>query len=343
MRSLRRTGPSKTLSYADDFPDPTSKSDPDTSKFYLIHTHAVALTRGELAWPEPLSVPIPIPGYDIAGTIVCAPTVPASKRGSEQTIPPFKPGDAVYALTSFSRQGNAREVSIALEDEIALKPKNLGWEEAASVPLSALTAYQALFVHAGLKPPTVEAERTARENEGKNIGKRVLVTAAAGGVGVWAVQLAHAAGARVVGTCGTSNVDFVKSLGADEVIDYSGTNLLDWVNEVRENRAFDIVLDCVGGQALEDAWKTAKPGGRVISVAEPPDTKKPKEGVQEGVESRWFIVEPNGSQLEEITKFIEGGKGKGVVDSVYDLQDWEKAFERLESGHAKGKVVLKVR
>ena len=321
MRAVIREGDPKVLSLDLNHPPPSSAEYPDC---YIIRTKATALTRGELIWPEPLTPDIPVPGFDLAGEIISIPTA-AGKWA-------FKPGDEVYALTTFSWKGNAREISIGHERELALKPKNLSWAETATVPLSALSAWEALFVHGNLDAPKT----------GNNSGKRVLITAASGSVGVWGVQLAHEAGVEVVGTCGTSNVEFVKSLGADIVLDYNKTNLLDWVDEDFDARGFDVVFDCIGGQTLTDAWKCAKKDGKVISVAEPPDPKKPAEGVAEGVEGVWFIVKANGAALAEITTLIEEGKCKPVVDSVYALEQFKEAFARLESGHAKGKIVLSV-
>ncbi|OCK99666.1 alcohol dehydrogenase [Cenococcum geophilum 1.58] len=316
-KSLTRHPPSPTLSL-------TSLPLPSASPpYHLIRTHATTLTSGELTWPEPLSLPTSIPGFDLAGTVVVAP--PDS---------PFQPGEKVYALTSFSRQGNAREYSVALTEELATMPRGVTWEEAASVPLSALSAWQALFVHAGLSAPGKEGGESAGR-------KRVLVTAAAGGVGVWAVQLARAAGAEVVGTCGAANGEFVRGLGADEVLDYKVTDLKEWVG-AEEGRRFDVTLDCVGGKTLEDAWTCVKDGGVVISVAQPPETMKPTEGIRTDVRSVWFIVESNGQQLGEIKRLVEDGKCKGVVDSVWEIENWEKALERLKGGHTRGKVVLKL-
>jgi NADPH:quinone reductase-like Zn-dependent oxidoreductase len=305
----------------------TTHSEPTNNDFpnsYIIKVNATALTRGELAWPEPLEPDTPIPGYDLAGIVTAIPSTPVSKA--------YKIGDEVYGLTSFGRKGNARELTVADEREINFKPKNLTWEEAATVPLSALSAFQSLFVHGKLNSP----------GTGGNEGKRVLVTAASGGVGIWAVQLAHQAGINVVGTCGPTNVNFVKSLGADTVLDYTKTDLLTWVNEDPEHRDFDLVVDCIGGQTLTDAWKCARRGGRVISIAEPADSKKPKDGLAEGVQSVWFIVESDRVQLGQITNLIEQGKCKGRIDRVFALEQWKEAFERLEEGHAKGKVILKM-
>lgn len=321
MRALIRTKPDNTLFLDLSHPEPTIADSPDC---YIIQTKTVALTRGELTWPEPLEPGTPVPGYDFAGVVIAAPNALRDKA--------FLPGSEVYGFTfPFNRKGNAREITVADEEGIRLKPKTLSWEEAASVPLSALTAWQGLFVHGRLSPPGTSS----------NAGKRVLVTAASGGVGVWAVQLARQAGIEVVGTCGPSNLGFVLSLGADTVLDYTKTDLVVGVGEDRK-RSFDVVLDCIGGQTLTEAWKLVKKNGIVISVAEPPDPKRPESGVAEGVKGVWFIVEADRGQLGRITELIEQGKCKCQVDRVYELEEWREAFERLEEGHARGKVVLRM-
>lgn len=323
MRALIRTRPSKELKLDLTQPEPTSDDHPD---HYLIHTKAVALCRGELTWPEPLDAPggISVPGFDVAGIVLACP--------KKSTHSGFKPGDEVYARLNPYIKGSARDITIAEEHELALKPRNLNWVEAAAVPLSALTAYQGLFVHGKLQAP----------GRGNNHGKRVLVTAASGGVGIWAIQMAHEAGAHVFGTCGPTNVDFVKSLGADVVLDYTKTDILNWVRGDPSRREFDLVLDCVVGASLTNAWKCTRKDGIVISVAEPAEPKKPSDGVAQGVASVWFIVDANQTQLQEITEMIEKGVYKGQVDSVFALEQWQEAFERLEGGHAKGKVVLQL-
>lgn len=294
--------------------------------YHIIRVHAVALTNGELAWPEPSSArPAPVPGYEVAGTVVMAP-------GPDS---PFQPGTEVYARTGFDRPGNARQYSEVLADELGRKPRNLSWEEACTVPLSALTAWQALFVHGGLVAP----ENTTAGTPSGNRGKRVLVTAAAGGVGIWAVQLARLAGVEyIVATCGPTNMDFVKSLGAHEVRDYtSSSGYLSGCGE-----SFDLVLDCVGGQTLETAWTCAKPGGRVISVAIPANLKRPDMGVATGVQTVWFIVAASSGQLEKITELIELGFCKPAADSIFAMDEFEKAFSKVHSGHLRGKVVLRI-
>lgn len=305
-------------------PKPTGPDD------HLIRIRAVALTNGELTWPEPLALADPVPGYEMAGTVVHAP--PNS---------PFPPGTDVFARTDFHRHGSARPFSIATTPELSRKPANLSWEEAATVPLSALTAWQALFVHGGLAAPDVrEPQGTAQD---KNRGKRVLVTAAAGGAGIWLVQLARLAGAYVVGTCGASNAEFVaRDLGAHEVLDYRKVNVADWVAEDLEGRGFDVALDCVGPDTLKQVWSAARAGGKVISIVQPPAGARPSGGVAADVSSMFFIVDANQEQLGKIVELLEAGVCKAFVDSAFDLRDGANAFERVHARRLRGKVVLRV-
>jgi len=292
---------------------------------YLISVHATTFTNGELLWAEPNDLTNPIPGFDFAGTVIAIP----AKIAAGTTA--FPPGTRVYGLTSFSRHGNARGITVAEPSELAQIPTGLDFSDAASIPLSALTAWQALFDHAGLKPL-----------EGANSGKRVLVTAASGGVGIWMVQMASWAGAHVTGTCGSGNVEFVMSLGAREVLDYSTVNLSEWVAENPPEREFDLVLDCVGGKSIGEAWRVAKSGGVVNSIAKPPDLEKPTRAVEDGVRSFWFVVKPSGSQLDTLGKLIVEHKIRPVIDSVWNMQAYRDAWNRVVGGHVRGKVVLTV-
>lgn len=309
-----------------DHPAPTSPC--ESVGLHILEVYATSFTNGELLWPEVNELAQPVPGFDVAGKIMYAP------ESSH-----FKKGDPVYGYTHVTRPGAAREQQVALEAELALKPDILSWEEAATVPLSALTAWQALFEKAGIAPPS----GPGADDEAAEQSPRVLITAASGGVGVWAVQLARLAGAYVVATCGPRNIDFVKDLGANEVLDYTITPVGAWTAEDRREREFDVVIDCKGGATLSEAWTCVKAGGFMNSVAEPADDKRPNEGVADSVRSLWFIVEPHGSQLALISELIKQGRCRPVTDSVWAFDDWEKAFERLASGHARGKVVLRIK
>ncbi|RFU32959.1 hypothetical protein B7463_g3380, partial [Scytalidium lignicola] len=289
------------------------------SNEHLIRVHTAVITSGELFWPiyfpPPNPEKEPVPVYDIAGTVITAP--PNS---------PFKPGNEIYARTNFYRTGSGREYTIATTEELALRPKNISWAEAASVPMSAQTAWQALFVQADLRPePGVGA-----------VGKRIFVAAASGAVGQWLVQLAHWVGAEVIASCGPSNVEYVKSLGADEVVS-RGTNMKEWASS---HEKADIVYDCHGKKTLEDAWWVVKEGGTLISIVQPPEEMKPAELGDKNVKNFFFIVEPIGAHLEQVTKGIEEKKFKPTLDSVYPLERFEEAFAKVESGKILGKVAL---
>lgn len=292
---------------------------------YTLQVHYTTFTNGELLWPEPNSLPQPIPGFDILATVLSPPSA-APAAG----VTYFPPGTRVYGFTSFSRPGNARGISVAEHSELTEVPEGLESSAAVSVPLSGLTAWQALFGKGGLET-----------TEGANRGRRVLVSAAAGGVGIWAVQVARWAGAEVVGICGAKNAEFVKELGANEVLDYRSTKVGECVRE-KDGRMFDVVIDCVGGEALKEAWLAVKEGGVLISIVAPLDNQKPLEGVKAGVKSLFFIVEPNGDELKQLGKLIVGKKLRPVVDSVWPLEEYHKAWERVIGGHVTGKVVLQV-
>ncbi|KAI9856689.1 MAG: hypothetical protein M1813_008836 [Trichoglossum hirsutum] len=312
-------------------PIPTPSSDE-----HLIRIYATAPCSGELLWvanfPEatnPTGNKLMVPCFDLSGVVVSAPA-----------DSPFPAGTEVYTRTNAARSGNAREYSIALTSELARKPKTLDWVHAASVPLSAFTAQQALFQHGGLANWKVEKE----ERERRNGTKRVLVTAASGGVGSWILQLAKAAGVRdIVALCGTSNVESVKSLGATEVVDYKKTNLREWVKQDEAGRKVDLVIDCVGGKTLEQCWDCVKDGATLLSITDMPDLRKPADNKAKDVKASFFIMEPIGEQLNAVTDLLDKGVCKPVVDSVWEMEQYADAFKKLESGHAKGKIILKIR
>ncbi|KAF7166918.1 hypothetical protein CNMCM5623_000455 [Aspergillus felis] len=212
--------------------------------------------------------------------------------------------------------------------DLARSPQNLSWAESSAIPLSAQTALQALFVQSGIGELGDAAWK----------GKRVLVTAASGGVGIWVVQLARLAGATVIGTCGPRNVEFVKSFGASEVINYRERDLKEWGQ--RMGNQVDLVVDCIGKKSLEDAWWCVKDGGILISIFQPPEQVQPEECKRKNVQNLFFIVSANRADLEEVTKLVEEGKCRGVVDSVWPLEQFEEAFKRLDDGHARGKIIL---
>ncbi|KAL6713303.1 hypothetical protein ACLMJK_008768 [Lecanora helva] len=271
---------------------------------HLIRVCTTAPTRDELTWPETLARSRPIPCHDLVGTIVSEPRNGKSK---------FRIGDTVYGLLSFSRDGCAAEYTVAEPEELSLKPECISDVEAAAIPLSALSAWQALFVHGEMKA-----------------GDRVLVLGASGSVGVMAVQLAKAKGGVVTATCSAKNTDFVKALGADFVVSSSHEQDLEEI--------FDLVIDCVGVAARSKAWEKMKGGGALISIACP----MKDEEVPKGKRGSFFIVEASGAQLDKIADIIRAKELNSVVDSEFALEQGPEAFAKLEKGHMKGKIVIKL-
>lgn len=306
------------------YPVPTPNPEKDE---HLIRVHTIALCKGELDWPalHPWYIfadnpeKVVIPGYDVAGTVV---TVPADSK--------FKPGDEVIARTKTDRPGNYREYSTAKGVELAKKPSNLSWAEAASIPVSAITAWQALFDHAGVD---------GFEDPGSK-RKKILVIAAAGSVGIWLVQLAKMAGLHVIAQVGSAeNEELVKKLGAAETINYHTTSLKEWVEG---NEPVDMVFDNLGGKTLGEAWYCVKDGGALVSIVDDPEGMRPKELARRDVKSTFFILDPDCRQLEKISEFANEGRCVTMVDSVWGFDDYEKAFAKLRAGKVRGKIVIDV-
>jgi len=220
-------------------------------------------------------------------------------------------------MLAYSRDGAEAEYTIALPSELAPKPRTLDYVSAAAVPLSALTAWQALFEHASLVA-----------------GQRVLIHGAAGGVGVFAVQLAHWAGAHVIATASARNRDFLHELGANEVIDYTTTRFEEVVQDV------DLVFDTVGGDTLQRSWQVIKPGGVLLSIVSP----RPSFAEAKGYDVRpvWFVVEPNREELIQIGTLIDAGHLRPIIDTVFPLAQARQAYEQGARGHTRGKIVLRV-
>lgn len=229
----------------------------------------------------------------------------------------FKAGDAVYARPDIGRDGAYAEYMVVKAKEVAHKPRALDHVHAAAVPLAALTAWQSLFDAARLKG-----------------GQHVLVHAAAGGVGHFAVQLAKWKGAHVIGTASAKNREFVRSLGADEVIDYTATRFEDAVRDV------DVVFDTVGGEVQRRSLSVLKRGGVLVSILEPFSRLK---AALRGRCARFVFVQPNAKQLVELANLIDSGKVKPVVETVLPLTDARQAHELSQRGHTRGKLVLRVR
>ena len=261
----------------------------------LVRVHAAAITRDELEWPVD-RLPA-IPSYELSGVV--------EEVGTG--VSAVAAGDAVFALTPFDRDGVAADYTALPAELLVAKPRAVGHSQSAAIPLPALTAWQGLFDHARL-----------------GAGERVLIHGAAGGVGSFAVQLARAAGAHVIGTASAANLALVSELGAQETVD-AATGFEDAVAPV------DVVFDTAGGERLRRSPSLLRSGGRLVSVAEEP----PEGGV-------YFIVEPNPDQLRSLAERVDAGELRPAPVDVVPLASAREAFARsLEPGR-RGKVVLGV-
>ncbi len=244
-------------------------------------------------------------GCEIAGTI--------EETGAD--VQNFKKGDQVFGYLE-SHTGGYAEYAAVKESGIAKKPENVDYENASAIPVGALTAHQAIFGLANLQK-----------------GQKILIHAAAGGVGSMAVQLAKAKGAYVIGTASGKNEDFVKSLGADEFIDYTKEKFEDVAEDA------DVVLDTIGGETQERSFQTLKKGGFLVTLVQPPS---PETAEKFGVKAAMVNAEANAEQLAEFAEFAAGGKLKTHVDKVLPLSEIKQAHELSKAGKTRGKIVLKV-
>lgn len=274
----------------------------------LVAVHAAAITFAELGWDETWTHAPAVPGHEFSGVVVDAGVEVANAQ----------PGDAVYGLVRFDRQGAAADYVAVPARDLARKPSSLSHAEAAALPLAALTAWQALVDLAKVQP-----------------GERVLVLGGAGGVGAFAVQLAKSAGAVVTATARGDAVDFCRGLGADAVVDADRDDL------VSDGRRFDVVLDTVGGDALAQAYEVLVPRGRLVTLQAPPDQERAE---QAGVDAIFFVVSPDVVELDAIADLADRGHLRVTLAATYPL---ERAREAFESGsatrRAPGKTVLIVR
>jgi len=302
----------------------------------LVRIHATAVNLldskvrdGEFKLFLPYRPPFVL-GHDVAGTVVT--TGPKVRR--------FKVGDEVYARPRDHRVGTFAEFMGVNEADVALKPKNLNMAEAASIPLVGLTAWQALVEVGKVKP-----------------GQKVFIQTGSGGVGTFAIQLAKHLGATVATTTSANNAKLVRSLGADVVIDYKTQDFEKVLS------GYDLVLNSQDSKALEKSLGVLKPGGQLISISGPPDPTFAKElglnvflklvvrllsrGVRKkakglGIRYSFLFMRAQGQQLSEITSLIESGVIRPVVDKVFPFEKTGDALAYVETGHAKGKVVITV-
>jgi NADPH:quinone reductase-like Zn-dependent oxidoreductase len=276
----------------------------------LIRVHAAGVNpvdwkirEGYLQQPMPRDLPC-ILGWDVSGVI--------EEKGPAAAN--FQLGDAVYALASIFRDGAYAQYIAVSSAEVAAKPASLDFTRAAAVPLAALTAWQSLFDLADLRA-----------------GHRILIHAAAGGVGHFAVQFAKWAGAHVAGTASARHHDFLRELGADEVIDYTAVAFEDATREM------DVVLDTMGGEIWSRSWKVVKKGGMMVSTLHGPAADS-----VDALNKRCahVFVQPAPLQLREIAALIDGGHVLPVIDKVFPLREAGQAHRLNEGGHTRGKIVL---
>lgn len=272
-----------------------------------VNPFDTALRAGYLANWYPFSFPLTL-GLDIAGVV--------EEVGAEVTS--FTPGDAVFARADPSRCGANAEYAVVNQADAAAMPRSLNFIEAASIPHGMISAWRALV-------------------DGANIaaGQRVLIHAAAGGVGSLAVQLAKARGAYVIGTASQPKLGLLRELGADEQIDYAAVRFEDVVRDV------DVVLDTVGGETLARSWAVLKPGGMLLSLVQPPG----EEGAAaHGVRQQFVMALGSAHEpLAAAIKLIEQGRLRPVLDSVLSLAQIAQAHTLVEGRHTTGRVVLQVR
>lgn len=278
----------------------------------LVRVHAAAITPTELTWNSTWTDahgkdrrPI-IPSFEVSGTVDrVAPDVTGLARD-----------DPVYGLLNFWRDGAAAEYVAVRAADLAPKPRSLDFVQSASIPLSGLTAWQALFDHAQLSS-----------------GDSVLIHGAAGGVGSLAVQLAHSRGINVLATASKRHADFVRSLGADQVLDYASVRFEEKV------RGVDAVLDTVGGETLDRSWGVLRPGGVLITIAgDVTDNLAAKYGVR----AASILVQPHRGQLIQLGHLIDTGALRPVIAGVFPLARARDAFAQGLAGHNRGKLVLQV-
>ncbi len=281
-----------------------------TADSVLIDVHAASvnpidniLRAGYLKDMFPLQFPH-VMGYDVSGVVTAV--------GADVTK--FKVGDAVFARANQADAGALAEVARVKEAELAMKPANITHTEAASIPLTGLTAWQALVDKAGLKE-----------------GQQVLIHAGSGGVGTLAIQIAKHIGAFVATTVSARNADLVTALGADVVIDYKAQDFTDVVAD------YDVVFDMSGGDVLKNSFKVLKKGGHLVSIKGQDEDDLAK---HYDVSFDWLFMEPNGTQLTQLADMITNGNLKPVVDSTLAFADAAEAYDKLADGHAVGKIVI---
>jgi NADPH:quinone reductase-like Zn-dependent oxidoreductase len=294
--------------YYEEAPFPAINADEILIKVHAAGVNPIDWKIREGYFKDFMQHPLPLTlGWDVAGEII--------KVGSD--VVAYQEQELVFGYLNMARQGAYANYVIAKADEISLKPVSLGFTEAAAIPLAALTAWQALFDVAKI-----------------TAGQRVVIHAAAGGVGHFAVQLAKWKGAYVIGTASKHNQQFVLDLGADEFVDYEAAPLAEQIRDV------DVVFDTVGGETLRASWGLLKQGGMLVSIVDPNEIEASAQ--QYGVRGRFVIVSPNGEQLQQIGDLVRSQQLQPHVSGAFSLEEAKVAHDLSKAGHVRGKLVLEV-
>lgn len=287
---------------------PTPTPGPDE---VLIRVRAAGVITDEMNW-QPTTQKADgsprtnaVPTHEFSGDIAAC----------GENIQSFTKGQAIYGMNDWYQEGALAEFTVAPATSIALRPKSLSYEQAATVPIGALTAWQALTDHGHLQPQ-----------------QRVLIHGGAGGVGFFAVQFAKLLGAYVIATASRDTVPFVEGLGADQVLDYRATPFDQHLHDI------DLVFDTVGGDTLARSWNVLRSGGRVVTVADDIPDDAPQK-----IKDAFFIVQPDGKKLAEIASLLDKGTLRTFVKAVVPLQDAEQIYNHsIPSAQRYGKIVVAV-
>jgi 2-desacetyl-2-hydroxyethyl bacteriochlorophyllide A dehydrogenase len=280
----------------------------------LIEVHASSVNpvdgivqAGYLKEMMPITFPFTM-GFDVSGVVL---------EVGEQ-VSKFKIGDEVFSRPNGMQAGTIAEFAVIKEEELALKPSNISHQEAASIPLVGLTAFQAMVTKANLQK-----------------GQKILIHAGSGGVGTLAIQIAKHLGAFVATTTSGSNTEMVKNLGADIVIDYKTQNFEDEIKD------YDVVFDMMGGDIMNRSFKVLKKGGCLVSIKSFEDSKGLAK--QYGLKFESFFMWPSGEMLKQLAQLISDGALKPVIDRTFSIDQLKEAYEHLNTGRAKGKIVIEVK
>ena len=307
MRAMyleKKTGPEGLVQ--GDIPNPSPKAGE-----VLVKVHATAVMPSEFTWFPTFSLPS---GEPRPFPIVLSHELSGEVKALGAGVTAFKLGDEVYGVNDWFTNGAQAEYCVAPASALARAPESLDHVQSAVVPISALTAWQGLF------------ERTNVQK-----GQRILIHGAAGGVGTFAAQLAHWKGARVIATASTGNLEFVRSLGADEVIDYQKKRFEKEICDI------DVVFDGVGGETLKRSWGLLRSDGKLVTIV-----SQYGENVEQRDKDAFMLVQANGPQLAEIGRLIDAGKLRVYAEGAFPLMRAREAYERARQGKMRGKIALSV-